>query len=277
MRNILLLGASGFLGRELARRLRDGHRLTGTYHNHPDANGSIPFDIFQDSSGQIAGDDHDLVICCARLFDPQVDAGADKPKREQALLHNLRRWSQRRVVLISTDAVFSGRDGNYAESAAREPGTAYGQRMRWVEDRFAEEVRAHCIVRCSYLYGYSAGRLDKRLADSLQRLDSGASIEFFDDMYKSPMAVGQTADAVCKLALSDVSGAVHVAGPRMSVYEFQRQALAVLGADATRVRATAMPAGSTLPRDTSLDSGLMRRLTGVIPDDVTHSLAPRSP
>jgi dTDP-4-dehydrorhamnose reductase len=145
--------------------------------------------------------------------------------------------------------------------------------MRLFEDHVAANVSNHCIVRASYIFGYSGESLDKRLNDSMLKLSHGDRLEFFDDMYKSPIAVGQVAEAVSSLALAEHVGAVHVAGPRMSVYEFQREALAALGADTGHVHAARMPPDSPSPRDTSLRTDLMTRLTGVAPQSISRALA----
>jgi dTDP-4-dehydrorhamnose reductase len=270
---ILLLGASGFLGREVARRLRTGHELRVTHCKHPASAESLRFDIFRDDPALLQVRAGDLVICCARLFDAGADAGVEADAREQSFLRLLQSLARNRLLLLSTDAVFSGRAGRYAENAEREPLSAYGRRMCRFEDLVRAEVPDHCIVRASYLYGYSAGQLDKRLADSLRKIERGERLEFFADMYKSPLEVGQAADVVCALALSDFVGTVHAGGPRMSVYQFQSEALAALGVGSERAHSAAMPGDPLLARDTSLDSALMIRLTRVVPRGVSAALA----
>lgn len=273
-RRILVLGSSGYLGREVARRLMGRHDVFSTHRSDPHFEESLRFDIYRDEPGALGEHDVDLVVCVARVFDPRADSGPDAPAREHTFLRLLARFAETRFLFMSTDAVFSGREGRYRETAPRQPGTPYGRRMRLFEDHVTANVRNRCVVRASYLYGYSAGRLDKRLSDSMLKLGRGERIEFFADMYKSPLEAGQTADAVCRLALSEHVGTVHVGGPRLSVYEFQRQALAALGADTANVHAVAMPSDSPFPRDTSLNTDLMARLTGVVPRSVTQSLAP---
>ncbi|HMB42622.1 MAG TPA: sugar nucleotide-binding protein [Luteimonas sp.] len=272
-RRILLLGGSGFLGREIARRLRDQHQLRATHCTSAADSASIRFDIFKDPPELLGVREGDLVICSARLFDANLDAGAEAAQRVRAFQRLLRSLARNRLLLLSTDAVFSGRAGQYTEKAEREPLTAYGRRMSLYEDLLRAELPDHCIVRASYLYGYSAGQLDKRLADSQQKLERGERLEFYDDMYKSPLEVAQAAEAVSALALSDFVGTVHAGGPRMSVYQFQREALAALGMATTNVHPVAMPHEPTLTRDTSLNSALMIRMTRVVPRSVAAALA----
>ena len=272
-RRILLLGSGGYVGREIGRRLATGHDVTPTHRSEAHFPGSRAFDIFRDDPARLADGRFDVVVCAARVFDETADRGPDAPSRKEAFLRLLARFAGTRFLFMSSDAVFSGDDGLYGETAGRAPRTPYGQRMRLFEDQVSANVPDHCIVRASYIFGYAGDSLDKRLSDSMLRLSRGDRLEFFDDMYRSPVEVGQVAEAVCTLALAEHVGAVHVAGPRMSVYEFQHEALAALGADTGNVHPTAMPADSPLPRDTSLRTDLMARLTGVAPQSIARSLA----
>src|SRR4249920_961042 len=126
-RRILLLGGSGFLGREISRRLRDEHDLRSTHCTNAADSPSIRFDIYNDPPEVLGLRNGDLIICSARLFDARADAGAEALARQQAFLRLLRSFSRNRVVMLSTDAVFSGRTGYYTETAEREPVTAYGR------------------------------------------------------------------------------------------------------------------------------------------------------
>jgi hypothetical protein len=66
---------------------------------------------------------------------------------------------------------------------------------------------------------------------------------------------------------------VHVAGARLSVFDFQREALTALGADVTLLRARPLPADSSLARDTSLDCSHLTRLTRIVPLGVRAALS----
>jgi dTDP-4-dehydrorhamnose reductase len=72
----------------------------------------------------------------------------------------------------------------------------------------------------------------------------------------------------------DIQGVVHVAGPRMSIYDFHKEALEKLNVSTNNLIATKMPKERPVDflADTSLDYTLMIKLTGIEPDNVKNSL-----
>ena len=157
--------------------------------------------------------------------------------------------------------MFSGRRGDYNDPPS--PTTLYGKNLVAVEKIVREHCPDACIVRPSYLYGFSGGKLDGRLETARRRLLSGEPVRYADDMYKSPMEISHAADAVTKLAHSSYVGTVHISGVRSSVYEFYRDALNALGVPTAALHSDRLPVGTKISRDTSLDAALMTRLTGV--------------
>ena len=74
------------------------------------------------------------------------------------------------------------------------------------------------------------------------------------------------------LAQSDYRGPLHLAGLRMSAYEFHRQVMNALGVDTTRLTAQPMPTGAGLMRDTSLDSARWWRMRDAEPLSIKDAL-----
>jgi hypothetical protein len=67
---------------------------------------------------------------------------------------------------------------------------------------------------------------------------------------------------------------VHVAGERLSVFDFHRQAMDALGVDTRRLQIGTMPPMAGMLRDTSLCSTLWQTLTRVKPLTIHETLAP---
>lgn len=266
MRRVLLLGSSGFLGTVLAEKLARTHAVVPCHRSRPALPRSRVFDLFADEpEPMFSAEEPDLVVIAARLFDPSAPPG---PPERAAFERFLRTCGSRPVTLVSTDAVFDGERGLYAEGDERSPGTAYGTAMRDFEDAVLAHGERTLIVRLSYLYGFSAGRLDRRLAKTREALCAGRSVPLFDDMFKSPIEVGQAAEAIARLVTAERSGVAHVAGPRLSVYAFQREAMLALGERVDGIVPTKRPSTPDFPRDTSLRTERMTRLTGVEPGPV---------
>jgi hypothetical protein len=80
------------------------------------------------------------------------------------------------------------------------------------------------------------------------------------------------AQAVIDLSFLDYNGIVHVAGHRLSVYEFHLKAMAALTVNSANLTSCAMPTDKGFLRDTSLDSALWQKLTGTVPYEVEATL-----
>jgi dTDP-4-dehydrorhamnose reductase len=115
-----------------------------------------------------------------------------------------------RLVHLSTDVVFAGRDEPYVEDDRPDPVFAYGRAKAEAESAVAAADPGAAIVRTSLLY--SADRND--LA-TCQTDVTEPGFTFFVDEHRSPACVDDVAAAVVALAgpLVDVHGPLHVAGP----------------------------------------------------------------
>ena len=187
----------------------------------------------------------------------------------QRLLAHLK---QHRFVYLSSDGIFDGARGNYFENETPHPKTQYGRNLLACETLICETLHDYCIIRPSYIYGFVNGKLDGRLDSVRKRLLSNEEVVGFHDMYKSPLGVGQLARAVVDLAVSDFTGTLHVAGERMSVYDFYQQAMTALGVDTTSLVAKAMPPDPQLLKDTSLDVSKWTELFGKTLKSVKETL-----
>jgi dTDP-4-dehydrorhamnose reductase len=274
---VLVVGASGYLGGAVASQLRGaGHRVVGTYCSTPTPAADAQFDFWTDDVGALA-DEHDVdavVFAAAVEYGGEADTGetAVGPAFERAARRFARGCRDRRLVYVSSAAVFDGSEGRYPETADRSPIDDYGRRLVTTEDA----VRDHCadaaILRTSYLFGFSEGRLDDRLARTVDAVTAGESAAYFEDMYKSPVLVTEAAAAVRALVEREATGVVHVPAPRTSVYEFHRDAMAALGHDPSLVERDWIPPEITVAPDRSLASDRFASLVGFEPSSVASGL-----
>lgn len=161
----------------------------------------------------------------------------------------------RRLVHLSSDVVFDGTRGRYREDDEPSPVNSYGRSKAEAERRVRELHDEAVLARTSLIYGGAEPGPQERLAASNTR--------FFVDEIRSPVQVGDLAEALLEVLQLDVHGPLHLGGADdVSRFEFA----VLLGADAARLE----PAHTTPDRapDLSLDStraaGLLRsRLRGV--------------
>ena len=222
--DVLVIGASGLLGRALTDRL-SGRNVVLTHHTRPLDSGSRPYSLLED-------DPQDLIPTLSPgvvFMTFRADPDAPEQDVQDAFRGLATTCGSTRVVLASTDAVLEGSCGGYDESADPRPATPHGHRYLGFEQTLRRVCPNACAIRFSYLYGYSDGTLDRRLAKTRQLLREGKTVPLFDDMFKSPLEVNHAAAVMETVAGLNHNGILHAGGRRMSVYEFQQQAMRTLG------------------------------------------------
>ncbi len=115
-------------------------------------------------------------------------------------------------VFFSTDLVFDGRKGNYAETDAPNPLHVYGETKLAAEEIILKNPR-HLVVRTSLNGGASPSgsrAFNEQLRRSLQ--SAAQPMTLFTDEFRCPIPAVETARAVGKLVEKNGAGIYHVAG-----------------------------------------------------------------
>ncbi len=231
----LVLGGSGFLGRSIVPALQGmSSDVTAQFaskrHSFPWS--WVRYVFPSDDIGRLI-QEHDIdTIVCAATITGQHKSSSGKLD-DAALNSNLKRFalkiSNLRVLYVSTDAVFQGDKGSYGECDPTDPATEYGREQTIIENALREMVGNLLIVRTSYIYGHSAGNIDRRWKNVLSRTGQGEEVEASIRMVKSPVRVDYLATLVARAANSNLTGVLHAAAPQMSVYDFYLRCVAEHG------------------------------------------------
>lgn len=265
---ILLTGASGFVGRNLARSFRRHDLVAVTGGEHvPCADDVGPstqrerVDI-RDASAVarlIDALSPDAVIHLAgnknvRFCELHPDEAAAINQEGTRHVAEACRRVGARMVYVSTDLVFDGEAGGYREDSVARPATVYGR------TKLAGEVEARAadpralICRTGGLYGVGS----PLLAWLRGELEAGRPVEAFQDVVSTPTWTEDLARGIDVALARELHGILHVVGRQaVSRYEWFSLFAAVFGHD----RAGVMPAVAgarrrelLLPRDVSLDA-----------------------
>lgn len=163
-----------------------------------------------------------------------------------------------RLVLVSSDVVFSGADVRYDESARPDPVTAYGAAKAAAETIALAVCGDVVVARTSLILGDGRSPHERLV----HRLVAGADGALFDDERRCPVHVGDLAAALVELATHEVRGVLHVAGrDAMSRLELGRLIARRDGWDPDLLRgASRAELAVPGPVDVRLDSSLAERL-----------------
>ena len=214
----LVIGASGQVGAALLRALRArGHEARGTYSQHA-AEGLVRLDIRDRAAVErLVGEAQPhWVFCPAGLT--HVDYCEDHPTEAAAInrdgaLHAA--YAAQRAgaafVFYSTEYVFDGASGPYAEGDMAHPLSEYG-RSKWQGERAVlAAIQGAIVVRTTVVYG--PDRQEKNFVyQVLRACRSGQPMLVPSDQISSPTYNGDLAAASVELCERGLSGLFHLAG-----------------------------------------------------------------
>ncbi|PCG87103.1 dTDP-4-dehydrorhamnose reductase [Streptomyces sp. WZ.A104] len=256
---VLIIGGSGFLGTELVHQATSAGRVTvATFNSRPgDAPGASWHRLdLREPRGldEVIDTVAPRVVINASSGEADWAVTADGPVR-------LAQATERRgirLVHVSSDAVFSGSDVNYDETAFPDPVTPYGAAKAAAETAVRLLHPAAVVARTSLIIG-DGRSAHERIVHELAT--GGREGALFTDDVRCPVHVADLAAALWELATSDAAGVFHLAGrDALSRYE-----LGVLIAQRDGVDPSLLPAGrradTRLPQalDVRLDSRVTQR------------------
>ena len=281
----VVIGGSGQIGGWLSRVLTErGHTAVGTYASVPFP-GLVALDAGrrEESAAWLRSQRPDVVFYPAGFT--WVDGCERDPERAYAAnFHeplNLARAAAgvgARFIYFSTDYVFDGHGGPYAQDSAANPLSVYGKAKLEAEGVLERELGSAALVaRTSWVFGPE--RQGKNFAYQLARtLTAGQELVCPSDQVSSPSYGPDVALAAVMLAEARVAGLIHVVGPEvLDRVEFARRIAAAFGLDPGLIKGmpTAslaqgaprpLSGGLLTPRLDSWRAGLMKPLDQALAD-----------
>lgn len=278
----LVLGGSGFVGRELTDRFG----WPGTSSTPRDGFETVDATRLDSLQSVLGRERPEVVVNCVGLAD--VDRAEREPAFADSLNHlvvenivRVQRSVPFRLVHISTDYVFDGAGGQYRESDPVHPINEYG-RSKLAGERAALRSDSALVLRISSPFGKGFGarkpQFFRYVADTL---GAGKAVKALTDQRVTATYLPDLARAIPTLLERDVRGVVHVGSEEpLTRFEFALRVARQVGADTKLVtpglRAEMTQWVAPRPLDTTLDVELSRangvRYTSV-PDALREALA----
>jgi dTDP-4-dehydrorhamnose reductase len=272
---ILITGASSLPGyRTTQEALNKGHEVIAIYNTHPipienDKLTKIKLDIRDYLRVQelLEREKPEVIIHMAAL------GNVDQCEKEKKLAWevnvqatiNIARFASKTssfIVYLSTDYVFDGEKGNYAEDTPPNPVDYYGLTKLMGEIACMSANTDYAIVRASSIYGFGPGR--SNFAKFLvEKLSKGEPIKALVDQYTTPTQASLLAKAVMEIIERGLKGVFHTVGKKMNRYEFALEVAEVIGLDKSLIKQARMDEMSWYakrPKDSSLNCNFTRKL-----------------
>ena len=244
-RRILITGASGLLGLNIALEAAKEHRVFGqvnSYRLNTTAFSTIQTDLLVPGAIQrlIEDTQPDWVIHCAALAN--VDLCETNPQQAQQLnsevAAELAQFVARggaRLIHVSTDAVFDGQKGDYSEQDAPNPLGVYA-RSKLAGELAVAKANPQAIIARVNLFGWSLTGKRSLAEFFFNNLSGKKPCMGFTDVFFCPMLANDLGLVFLSMLEAGLSGLYHAVGSQpLSKYQFGVQVARRFGFDESLV------------------------------------------
>lgn len=238
---ILLTGASGLFGGNFTHHFNGEHTLVGAVNEKGLVN--PPYEVVVCDLAVKGAATHlveqtrpEVIIHAAALAN--VDACESSPDLARCLNTDLpgeiaavARRQGIKLVHMSTDCVFDGERGGYAEDDATNPLSIYASTKRDGEIAVAGAFPEAIIARVNF-FGFSPSGKRSLGEHFVFNLAVGKPVKGFTDIYFSPLYARHLAETLMESIERDLHGLYHVVGgDALSKYDFGVRIARVFGFD----------------------------------------------
>ena len=270
----LITGANGFLGSNAPRYLSPGLTLVAATRSgslEPGFTRSVSLDLSrtQDLEAQIRVASPSVILHAAAL------ANHEQCETDRVLAHRINTVATARLaalaeslgaqfVYVSTDAVFDGAHGNYAETDQVSPFSVYG------ETKYAGEIAALAetdalIIRTNF-FGWSPSGERSILEFFVNNLAKGTLVNGYTDFIVTSIYAGDLLEQIESLVNADAHGIFHLASSdALSKFDFGVTVARQFGLDASLISPRSASSGAhdtSRVRNLSLNTDLVTSTLG---------------
>lgn len=280
--SILITGVTGLLGTALIQENRDNKVIKGIYigdYKMPN-NEFIDYTICDVTNidklfKNFQNDKIDCIIHAAGIANTDIS----EREPERAYVSNvtgtkniieLVHLHRAKLVYISTNAVFDGKNPPYSEEDKPNPINQYGAIKLECESLIRKNLKNYLIIRPIIMYGLNNENERKSFFIwVLEKLRNKERINIVNNVFENPLLSYQCADIIWKLIDKDALGIYHIAGRDvLSRYEAVKVTAKVFSLDATLINPVSsnfFPNIAPRPKNTSYRTAKIEGELGVKP------------
>lgn len=291
MKRVLVTGANGLLGQKLALLFGEQSKyelLLTSHHpsfflNHQPLLDYTQLDITSksDVKSLVTSFRADVIINAAAM----TNVDACEAQRELAWKINVHgvenlvdvaRNLGAKLIHISTDYVFDGLQGPYAEDDRPNPINYYGKTKLASENAIRTGDAPYAIVRTIVLYGCGKNVKQNFALWVIENLKNRKPIRVATDQISNPTYVDDLAFCILRIVEEESEGIYHLSGSeRLSRFEFAQRVSKVFGSDAgliEPVKTEDLRQPARRPLNTGFITLKVETELGIKPSDATQGL-----
>jgi dTDP-4-dehydrorhamnose reductase len=245
MQTWLVTGANGFLGSNAGRVLTPMYDTVGLVRsgNANSFSRTVKADLTHPSqvSAAITEIKPDVILHCAALADHlacEIDPELARSVNVEASRHLAKVASDLGIkfIHISTDAVFDGRRGNYAETDPVNPFTVYGESKAQAESEVIE-INPEALVVRTNIFGWSPSGTRSILEYFVGALERPGKVAAYTDYIVSSLYAPELIEILTDEKVLKHRGVLNIAASNaLSKFQFGTQVAHALGVEPHRLR-----------------------------------------
>jgi dTDP-4-dehydrorhamnose reductase len=241
LEKILIIGASGLTGFKLTQLAVNDFEVYGTYNHRPVSLNQCTFYQLDKTEKNktnrlIKKISPNVVVDCSALHN--VDY-CEIHKEESWKINtestkniaDLCKEINARMIFISTDYVYDGKDETYTEESPTNPLNYYGLCKLRAEEEITNTGISYAIGRTSLVFGWNPGEILGKKSSSgktmnfviwaLNKLRNNENITIVSDQFSTPTFADNLAEFLLALAKSNKNGVFHTVGNQcINRYDF---------------------------------------------------------
>jgi dTDP-4-dehydrorhamnose reductase len=244
-KRFLVFGANGLVGKAVVKQLKKGkYQWYGTYYKREEP-GLIKLDITskEEISRVFEKTKPDYVVNSANLAggvdfcEKHPDLAKKFHLDANSHIGKLCEEYNSRMVLISTDYVFDGSKGSYAEEDEPNPLNIYGKYKLESERRIAKHVSRYTIIRTTNVFGWDPNTVTPNYMMNLYKtVIENRKFSAPTFLWGNPTYVNDLASAIIELCIKDIGGIFHVVGRSfINRYDWAKKACESAGWDVSLI------------------------------------------
>lgn len=211
MKKVLIVGSGGILGSELSIRLNELFDVLAL----PKSSSKNFLDItdFNMMYSIFKNFDPDFVINCAAFTNVDSCESNKQIARNvnvKGLMNLLKCMSKNsKMIHISSDYVFDGKDGNYKENDMKKPINYYGKTKLEADNLLMGSNSNYLIIRPNVLYSSNISKNNHFLSWVINSLKEKTEISVVNDQISNPVYVSDLVEVIASCLLVDYNGVYH--------------------------------------------------------------------
>ena len=270
MKNMVITGASGYLGSALVKRFSCKYKLIRLSHKSK-VQGYLTIDLTDEEqvSKFAKNCNADYILHTAgkkaKFCEENPESSLVNFRSSQLIT---KYFPSSLIYYFSSDFVFDGFKGNFKETDTPNPSTIYGVTKLKGENSY--DLKKHCIIRTSGLFDINEKGFVNYV---ISQLSQGKKVEAFTDICNTPTYLPYFCNYLEAMIKLNLAGLFHVCGSeRVSRFEFAKLIAKTFGYDEDLITRRIAPKSFLNPRDSSLDSSKIRNLLNLEWKSLTYAL-----